>query len=44
MGRISMSDEGRRRAARRQEQTVRWAKIGVLSLYALAGVLLVIQL
>jgi len=39
-----MSDEGRRRAAKRQEQTVRWAKIGVLGVYAVAGVLLVMQL
>jgi hypothetical protein len=39
-----MSDEGRRRAARNQERTIRWGKIGVLAVYALAGVLLVMQL
>jgi hypothetical protein len=39
-----MSDEGRRRAARREEQMARWGKIAILAAYAFAGVLLVAAL
>ncbi len=44
MARIPMSDEGRRRMARRQQQLIRWGKIGVIAVWALAGVLLAVQL
>ncbi len=43
MRRIPMSDEGRRRAARREERLVQWGKIGVLAAYALVGILLLTQ-
>lgn len=42
--RIPMSEEGRRLAAKREARMIRWGKIGVLAAYALAGVLLVMQL